>query len=210
ECVICFKPFWSQFPKFAACTHAPEVCLGCFLAYLNSQLDTTIWNLIPCPSLECNAFITHADVNDYATRELFDRFDRMSLMEHLGRERSFHLCLAPECSYGQYHDSTNGHLFQCADCGFRQCTVHNVGFHNGETCEQYDTRTKAQSTALVGDQTYVKSRSIPCPKCKVPIVKAGGCDHMTCSRCRTEFCYICSTLYSVIWNVGNSAHDPEC
>lgn len=108
------------------------------------------------------------------------RFDSMSLMEHLGRERSFHLCLAPECSYGQYHDRTNGNILQCDDCGFRQCTVHNVGFHNGETCEQYDTRTQAQSTALAGDQTYVKSRFIPCPKCKVSIVKAGGCDHMTC------------------------------
>lgn len=28
-----------------------------------------------------------------------------------------------------------------------------------------------------------------CPKCSVNIEKTGGCDHMTCSQCRHEFCW---------------------
>lgn len=30
-----------------------------------------------------------------------------------------------------------------------------------------------------------------CPGCRVPISKAGGCDHMTCSQCSQEFCWLC-------------------
>lgn len=30
-----------------------------------------------------------------------------------------------------------------------------------------------------------------CPKCNVCIEKNGGCSHMTCNRCKHEFCWIC-------------------
>jgi len=31
----------------------------------------------------------------------------------------------------------------------------------------------------------------PCPSCGAIIEKSSGCDHMTCSRCRCEFCFSC-------------------
>ena len=30
-----------------------------------------------------------------------------------------------------------------------------------------------------------------CPKCKAPIYKSEGCNHMTCYRCNAEWCWIC-------------------
>jgi len=75
-----------------------------------------------------------------------------------------------------------------------------------------------------------KMRKCPNEKCGAPIEKNEGCDHMTCkfctqytsgehtnlftgSRCRCEFCYVCSALYNGapgIWRVGNSAHERSC
>ncbi|TGZ73648.1 hypothetical protein CRM22_001383 [Opisthorchis felineus] len=31
----------------------------------------------------------------------------------------------------------------------------------------------------------------PCPKCKSPTEKSGGCNHMHCSVCSTDWCWIC-------------------
>lgn len=31
----------------------------------------------------------------------------------------------------------------------------------------------------------------PCPKCAIIIEKNGGCSHMTCGKCKHEFCWNC-------------------
>jgi len=35
-----------------------------------------------------------------------------------------------------------------------------------------------------------------CPSCKVPIIKDGGCWHMTCANCHIHFCWGCMHEYS--------------
>lgn len=35
----------------------------------------------------------------------------------------------------------------------------------------------------------------PCPKCRMPIEKDGGCVHMHCSKCQTPFCWKCGQIY---------------
>ncbi|KAJ2123741.1 hypothetical protein IW147_002334 [Coemansia sp. RSA 720] len=40
---------------------------------------------------------------------------------------------------------------------------------------------------------YIDASSVQCPKCKQGIHKIHGCNHMTCSRCNTHFCYLCGS-----------------
>jgi len=37
----------------------------------------------------------------------------------------------------------------------------------------------------------IARQSQPCPKCKVPVNRSMGCNHMQCTQCRTHFCYRC-------------------
>jgi len=45
----------------------------------------------------------------------------------------------------------------------------------------------------VAQRLWMKANTRPCPKCKAPIEKNDGCNHMTCTNrnCKHEFCWIC-------------------
>ena len=47
-----------------------------------------------------------------------------------------------------------------------------------------------------------------CPACRYPIEKNGGCPHMTCSRCRAEFCWLCRADWKG-HNYSRCRHAPE-
>jgi len=51
-----------------------------------------------------------------------------------------------------------------------------------------------------------------CPRCRCIVEKADSesCSHMTCLRCRFEFCWNCSADRSVIAAHGNHFHRPSC
>jgi len=38
---------------------------------------------------------------------------------------------------------------------------------------------------------WIKSNTKECPKCQSTIEKNGGCNHMTCKKCKYEFCWVC-------------------
>lgn len=43
----------------------------------------------------------------------------------------------------------------------------------------------------LAQKIWLKANTRPCPKCKIPIEKNDGCNHMVCHSCHHEFCWIC-------------------
>lgn len=101
---------------------------------------------------------------------------------------TIHCCrMEPICNNETiYKKSTDGSkLVVCGECKMDLCSGGCGRIYHGETpCEiSLDEATNA----------FVQETSKPCPNpnCNVHIHKTEGCNHMTCSRCRTEFCWIC-------------------
>ena len=144
---------------------------------------------------------------------------------------SFRWCLRPGCKSGQIHETgTNGPLFRCHACGFRVCVIHNVPWHKGETCTEFDYRTMPglKKAEEIASAKTIRKTTKTCPQrsCRAPIEKNRGCDHMTCKRflhngksgcsfrtgikCGHEFCWHCLAPYKAIRKKGNSAHNITC
>jgi len=115
-------------------------------------------------------------------------YDSLLVKELYREDPQFRHCLAPDCSSGQIHTSAagEGNIFVCRACGHRHCTVHNVTFHEDQTCEEYDAQLLANPLAYTEDD--MKSRkevartSVKCPglHCGFDLEKESGCDHVIC------------------------------
>ncbi|PWO00648.1 hypothetical protein FA09DRAFT_291331, partial [Tilletiopsis washingtonensis] len=51
-------------------------------------------------------------------------------------------------------------------------------------------RTEMEEQA---NREWMEANAKKCPSCAVSIELAFGCHHMTCGKCRTHFCFLCST-----------------
>ena len=59
--------------------------------------------------------------------------------------------------------------------------------HPGKTCTLVENAKLAE---------YISSHGvIKCPKCAFGTEKIEGCNHMTCPKCRYEYCWICKSKY---------------
>jgi len=53
---------------------------------------------------------------------------------------------------------------------------------------------------------WIKSNTKECPKCHSTIEKNGGCNHMTCKKCKNEFCWVCMGPWSEHGNAWYSCN----
>lgn len=85
--------------------------------------------------------------------------------------------------------------FMCPKCqavGCFRCRgfAHRFWFCSGEQDSSYTTWERS-----VGNARAVRA----CPKCNMRIWKSEGCNHMTCTHCRHQYCWVCGTVW-----------DPRC
>ena len=76
----------------------------------------------------------------------------------------------------------------CTYCSTQYCFLCSLPYHapNGcETIRKWNLKCQDDSET----RNYLLVHTQDCPKCKVCIEKNGGCSHMTCNRCKNEFCW---------------------
>ncbi|KAI0140018.1 hypothetical protein F4776DRAFT_571588 [Hypoxylon sp. NC0597] len=196
ECIVCSdEKRVSEMPNkrriTAACEHNSNMCKECVGTWIASSLDTVTWDRLKCP--ECPQLLKYENVRAFATRQIFERYDTLAVKALLSSMPEFMWCLNPGCNSGQIHPTFCSRA-KCHACKRYLCVRHNVPWHKGETCEEYERRTRRQRRNDRASEQHVKEIAKPCPGCKKNVHKFTGCDHVTCI-CGHEWCWLCFGRY---------------
>ena len=158
-------------------------CLDCWLEYLKEKINNANVYKISCMDHKCGFILEEKFVksiigNDATLLEKYEKFlTRKKLMDS---NKKIKFCPIPDCDgYAEkkkdkYVKCNFGHEF-CFECGQaphgkKKCAkVIDEGFEEWKS------------------HTLVKR----CPYCKFWTEKNEGCNHMTCSQCKYQWCWIC-------------------
>ena len=161
----------------SGCNHKPSICMACLGQWITAELETELWDRIKCP--ECPKPLQFADVKRNASRSVFKRYDELATRAALGNIPNFRWCKSAKCSSGQI-DDVRCVRFKCKACKTSHCIKHDVPWHSGETCEEYDKRNIQKKKDEKASEAEITKSSKRCPSCNKAVHKFTGCNHITC------------------------------
>ncbi|KAL2827555.1 hypothetical protein BDW59DRAFT_160198 [Aspergillus cavernicola] len=138
-CIICLESFSGPVTApdsiSIACQHPTSVCSTCLAKSIKHDLETKFWDEIKCP--ECKTLLIHENIERFADKETFTRYDRLSFRHAVSSDKNFIWCLG--CDFGQLHDQgASQPMVRCLNCSIVSCFKHSIKWHDGFTCDEYD------------------------------------------------------------------------
>jgi len=214
NCLICFDDVPVRSIVFADCKH--NFCLDCWNGYLTTKVkDGEVMN-IKCPAPKCKRLIERKEIRARLSKELFEKFDRFHHQALMSMNPNARWCPVPDCETVMVGNKKQPKLV-CPKCAHAICFLCNHDWHQG-SCELATRGLVGVAADRAAFAAYALVSNIkPCPRCDAPIEKNEGCNHMTCQRCRYEFCWMCRGRYSSyhyewwnIWGCPGGQHAWAC
>ncbi|CAF3638312.1 unnamed protein product [Rotaria sp. Silwood1] len=216
ECVVCMRAnSLDQFEKSYSneCQHVQRtVCNRCVYQHIKHVLKGESRNNVSCPEPNCPVHFTYATIRSillsHGATDLFHKYDDQLARQSLEQNPNYFVCPYSDCRLGQFQDMTRN-TTACITCVYCQrmiCSFHRTVWHTDMTCDKYD---QCQTSANHSTKLWLKRHTKLCPKCRRPIEKILGCDHITCI-CRYEFCWECLANFQRITQHGLHHHRITC
>ncbi|KAL3310731.1 hypothetical protein Ciccas_010699 [Cichlidogyrus casuarinus] len=194
-CRICFCDYSQDEMRGLGCDH--HFCIGCWQSYLKSRIEEfSSCDRIPCPESECGLLLDDASV-----MELIKEDKRLQLRYQRAIGESYvksnpRLCWCPGIDCGllvecdEVFNEASDFNVTCTKCGSFFCIKCGRESHFPATCRMIKNWLSF-SCKDEGSLQWIMANTKACPKCSTDIEKNGGCNHMTCSKCSYQFCWIC-------------------
>jgi len=92
------------------------------------------------------------------------------------------------------HGDLGAETVEC-ECGHTFCFKCNAASHAPAPCDLAKSWMERCGTDEA-TRMWLAARTKPCPQCKVRTEKNRACNHMTCAKCRFEYCWLCLKPWS--------------
>jgi ariadne-1 len=181
------------------CGH--RYCVDCYTHYLTQKIrDEGEAARIQCPADGCGRILDSRSLDLLVTSELTGRYHELLNRTYVEDKDSFKWCPAPDCPNAVECGVKKKDLdkivptVECR-CGDRFCFGCPNPDHQPAPCSLVKKWLKkcADDSETAN---WISANTKECPKCSSTIEKNGGCNHMTCRKCKYEFCWMCMGLWS--------------
>eukprot|EP00727_Mastigamoeba_balamuthi_P007458 m51a1_g3332 putative ibr domain containing protein (395) ;mRNA; f:373748-375750 len=176
------------------CCH--RFCRDCLEGYFSSKICEGVTRDIRCPSPGCKHLVSYDEVKHVVSGPMFERFERFLLKAALEDDPNCRWCPRPGCGNAMIGNPQNP-MMVCSNekCKFCFCFNCREQWHADVTCEQYQRWKVENNESEQRFMSWASQNTKMCPRCHTRIEKSGGCNHMKCSHCRFEWCWLCNGEY---------------
>jgi ariadne-1 len=181
------------------CGH--RFCVTCYRHYLSQKIRSEGEAArIQCPADGCHRIIDSRSLDLLLTHDLVDRYHELLNRTYVEDKDVLKWCPAPDCQNAVECGVKKKDLEKVVptvvcSCGHRFCFGCANADHQPAPCELVKRWLKkcADDSETAN---WISANTKECPKCNSTIEKNGGCNHMTCRKCKYEFCWMCMGPWS--------------
>ena len=182
-----------------SCGH--RFCVDCYRQYLGQKIrDEGEAARIRCPGDACNKIIDAKSLDLLVTPELTARYHELLMRTYVDDKENLKWCPSPNCVYAIECSTKKRDLsrivptVQCT-CKHSFCFGCTLPDHQPTPCSLVRLwLKKCEDDSETAN--WISANTKECPTCHSTIEKNGGCNHMTCRKCRNEFCWMCMGKWS--------------
>jgi ariadne-1 len=193
-CPICYD----ETDKKLAMPCGHSFCLECWHDFCENAIKEGMSCVsTTCPEASCTEVVTEEEVrqavgDDSPLLSKYLNFQLRSFVEsnELTRWCPGAGCDRVACAMSAAVMESEGHVAKCDSCATSFCLMCGEEPHAPVSCKNLALwNEKCRNESETANWIIANTKS--CPKCMSRIEKNQGCNHMTCQRCRFEFCWIC-------------------
>ena len=188
ECEICGDEFMvTNKNKVGKCGHS--FCSGCWFDFLSVKINENKLPSIKCLDYNCKEKLSDEFIINLLNNDeiLINKYKRYKLELEIIKDPNKKLCPYPNCnSYLELKEirnkdvtCLNNHAY-CFNCLKKT--------HGKLPCDKNIDKDIIE----YAQNNFVKK----CPSCSIITEKNSGCNHITCSKCGYQWCWLCNEKYS--------------
>jgi hypothetical protein len=201
-CAVCFD----ELEKSAAHCPTSSICRNCLVSYVENEISEA--KIHPTGSIkcycrsDCTNQLSRGDIlallvsdDQSNTNSLVEKYHEFHRNAQVSSDPTKLWCVSPGCSGIATIATGYKHKARCDSCDLTFCSLcheqhssYLVPFCRGQPHSESEESVKQWKNSNSG-------KCKKCPKCRHHIEKNGGCNHMTCSFCKYEFCWLCKSRY---------------
>ena len=207
-CCVCFAVIKSSGDIFRleCCGHT--YCRECMSLQV---APSTLSFPLECAAEQCSKQFVWKDFLNLSQRIGLDlpSFVASSVRSHAAANPNLvRYCPTPDCPIVYTVTDNSENPFFCVQCGTSTCTKCHDIYHEGISCEHNKASKESSEDLDRWMHKNNKSRK-RCPKCNIPIEKNNGCNHIHCSQCSADICWVCLKYFDTPNDCYTHLHDQH-